>query len=110
MFSAAMPARLSNDCGKRCGKQATTNRSNSSATGRRERVHTGIPCVRALATMVSLVAVGSSLILFVPSTDCPELSGITKPATRWPARSRASNGGSEKEFCVPKYSMREEVA
>ena len=105
-----MAARLSNDCGKRYGKQATTSSSNSSADGRCETVQTGIPCVRARATMVSLVVVGSNLIVFVSRTDCPELSGITTPTTRWPACSSVSNGGSEKEFCVPKYSMREEVA
>lgn len=65
--------------------------------------------MRALATMVSLRAVGSNLIVFAPSVDCSELSGITTPVTRWPARSSASNGGSEKELCVPKYSIREEV-
>ena len=105
-----MVARLRSDCGTRCGKHATNSRSNSRVNGRCERVHTGIPCVRALATMVSLVAVGSNLIAFAPSVDCAGLSGITTAATRWPARSSASNGGSEKVLCVPKYSIREEVA
>ena len=108
MFSAAMAARCSNDCGS-CGKHATISSSNPSVAGRLEGVHTGIACVRARAMMVSLEVVASRLIMLADGADSRATSGITTPTTRCSARSSASNGGSEKGPCAPKYRMRGEA-